>query len=65
MIVYLKYTPLYNTYYCLTQETKEAMPIEDVNDIWNRTKDLGILLGKGGLYGSVSTKDIYLNIFNT
>ena len=28
----------------------------DVNDIWERSKDLGVLLGKGGLYGSVSTQ---------
>jgi len=30
------------------------MPAEMMNNIWETTKDLGVLFGKGGLYGNVS-----------
>ena len=36
------------------QKTKEPLPGQDVNAIWESCKDDGVLLGKGGLYGSVS-----------
>ena len=30
------------------------MPLEDFLQIWEDAKDMGVLLGKGGLYGTVS-----------
>lgn len=35
------------------RETRKPLPAEKVNKLWEDTKDLGILVGKGGLYGSV------------
>ena len=34
------------------KETKEPAP-ELFNDVWEMTKDLGLLLGKGGRYGTI------------
>ena len=36
------------------QETRAPLPVEEVNKIWESCKDNGLLIGKGGLYGSVS-----------
>ena len=33
------------------------MPLDDVNAIWNACKDMGVLLGKGGIHLNVSTKE--------
>ena len=30
------------------------MPMDDFVPIWEDAKDMGVLLGKGGLYGNVS-----------
>ena len=38
---------------CVVQESRAALPIERVNGIWEECKDMGLLLGKGGLYSSV------------
>ncbi|KAK3086020.1 hypothetical protein FSP39_012263 [Pinctada imbricata] len=35
------------------RETKEALQADKVNAIWEEIKDSGILVGKGGFYGSV------------
>ena len=29
------------------------MPVEKVGEIWETTKNMGVLIGKGGLYGNV------------
>ena len=34
------------------------MPPDDVNAIWNACKDMGVLLGKGGIHLNVSKKGI-------
>jgi len=34
------------------KETKTPLSGDDVNDIWEMTKDMGLLIGKGGLHGS-------------
>ena len=34
------------------QTTRAPLPVERVNAIWEGCKDMGLLLGKGGLYGS-------------
>ena len=48
----------------LLQETKEPLPVEKMNAIWEGCKEDGILLGKGGLYGSVSEPcDYSLNYY--
>ena len=31
------------------------MPIEQVHDIWENIKDMGVIVGKAGLHGNVST----------
>ena len=36
------------------QATRKALSAERVNDIWEKAKDMGVLLGKGGLYSNVS-----------
>ena len=41
----------------LLQDSKTPMPAEDINAIWEETKDMGVLFGKGGLYGNVSRED--------
>ena len=38
------------------QETKEPLPAQEVNTIWESCREDGVLLGKGGLYGSVCAK---------
>lgn len=35
------------------QETKEPLPVQKMNALWESCKDDGLLLGKGGLYGTV------------
>ena len=35
-----------------TQKSRNPLPAERVNYIWDGCKDLGVLLGKGGLYGT-------------
>ncbi|XP_076470378.1 alanine--glyoxylate aminotransferase 2, mitochondrial-like [Babylonia areolata] len=35
------------------KETKKPLPAEDMVAIWEDTKDMGVLLGKGGLNGNV------------
>lgn len=37
-------------------ETREALPADDVNKIFEYVKDMGVLLGKGGVGGNVITK---------
>ncbi|XP_048253365.1 alanine--glyoxylate aminotransferase 2, mitochondrial-like [Haliotis rufescens] len=34
------------------KKSRKPMSGEDIGDIWEDTKDMGILLGKGGLYGN-------------
>lgn len=36
-------------------ETKEALPADDVSKIFEHSKDMGVLLGKGGVKGNVIT----------
>ena len=38
--------------FIMIQATREPLPAERVNYIWDGCKDLGVLLGKGGLYGT-------------
>lgn len=33
--------------------SRAPLPADDVNNIWEMTKDMGVLFGKGGLYGTV------------
>lgn len=37
------------------------MPAEDFVQIWEEAKDMGVLLGKGGLYGTVSNLHLERN----
>lgn len=36
------------------QASRDPLPADEVASIWETTKDLGVLIGKGGLYGTVS-----------
>lgn len=42
----------------LSQELKTPMPADHMLPIWEECKDMGLLLGKGGLYGNVSMEKI-------
>lgn len=35
-------------------ETREPLDANTMLDIWDNCKEMGVLLGKGGLYGNVS-----------
>lgn len=35
------------------QETRNPLPADKMLDIWERTKDYGVLFGKGGRFGNV------------
>ncbi|XP_078531060.1 alanine--glyoxylate aminotransferase 2, mitochondrial isoform X2 [Lissotriton helveticus] len=35
------------------QESRQPLPPEEVSQIWEDIKDMGVLIGKGGLYGQV------------
>ena len=37
-----------------SQETKEPLPAAEVTQIWDSLREHGVLVGKGGLYGTVS-----------
>lgn len=37
------------------QKTRERLPVDQVNAIWESIKDMGVLVGKGGLDGNVTT----------
>ena len=43
------------------QKTRKPLPVERVNKIWETCKDMGLLLGKGGLYGNVKFNFIEIN----
>jgi hypothetical protein len=43
---------------CLIQELKTPMPPDQMVPIWEECKDMGLLLGKGGLQGNVSLEII-------
>jgi len=34
------------------KETRTPLPADDMSTIWELTKDMGVLIGKGGLYGT-------------
>lgn len=36
-----------------SQASRDPMPLPDVNAVWEACKDMGVLLGKGGLYSNV------------
>lgn len=36
-----------------SKETREPLAKEKFQEIWNRTKDYGVLFGAGGLHGNV------------
>ena len=36
------------------KESRKPLPAQQMADIWELTKDHGILIGKGGRYGNVS-----------
>ena len=40
--------------YIYMQETRECLPPDHVNEIWEAMKDYGVLVGKGDFYGNVS-----------
>ena len=50
---------LYVQRHVYVQETKEPLPVEKVNALWESCKEDGVLLGKGGLYGSVRPLCVY------
>ena len=35
------------------QVTKDPLPAAEVTEVWDNLKDHGVLVGKGGLYGTV------------
>lgn len=35
------------------KESRKPLPVEKVNLIWEETKKMGVLFGKGGLHGNV------------
>ena len=41
------------------QETKQPLSAEKFNAIWEEIKELGVLVGKGGLNGTVSIDCTY------
>ena len=49
--------PSYYTYiltsFIFAQESKEPLPAAEVTEIWENCKNHGVLIGKGGLYGTV------------
>ena len=49
------------------QESRTPLAADQVGAIWEEMKDMGVLVGKGGLYGSVSWNDesIALQFLNT
>lgn len=38
--------------------TRAPLPAADVLDIWERCKDMGVLIGKGGYFGNVISKTV-------
>lgn len=39
--------------FCYLQVSREPLPPEGMNDIFEDVKDMGVLIGKGGIYGQV------------
>lgn len=46
-------------------ETRAPLPAADILQIWEQCKDLGVLLGKGGLFGNVNFLIIFLRLFSS
>ena len=46
--------------YFAVQESRKPLPGDKMADIWELTKDHGILLGKGGRFGNVSATLLFL-----
>lgn len=43
---------LFSMINCISQESRTPLAGERVVDIWEDCKNMGVLLGKGGLYGT-------------
>ena len=54
--VYITFCVRYVEYFICdySQKSLQPLPPAEVNAIWEKCKDMGILLGKGGLAGNVS-----------
>ena len=50
---FLTIYPFICTSFISIQETKEPLPAAEVTEIWENCKNCGVLIGKGGLYGTV------------
>lgn len=44
-------------------ETKEPLPVEQVLDIFEDIKDMGVLIGKGGVNGNVRIHYLIIDLF--
>lgn len=44
------------------QKSHKPLPGEKMVSIWEDTKDLGLLVGKGGLFGNVCVQNFYFDI---
>ena len=38
----------------LSQVSRDPLPGDEVASIWEDTKEMGVLIGKGGLFGNVN-----------
>ena len=47
----------------LLQASRAPLPAEQTNAIWEEMKDMGVLVGKGGVYGTVSSTQVFLSFW--
>ena len=55
---------IYSMFFLLFQETRTPLPAPDVSEVHEQMREMGVLVGKGGLYGSVSTH-VQILLFET
>lgn len=47
-------TPAHFHLCCYPQVSRDPLPPEAMNEIFEDVKDMGVLIGKGGIYGQVT-----------
>ena len=55
------------SHFCLfspSQKTKDPLPPNELFEIWDNIKERGVLVGRGGLYGTVRNNFNIINVLH-
>lgn len=55
LVILFTTVKMYRVYSLKDPVTRTPLPAADIMSIWEQCKDMGVLIGKGGYFGNVST----------